>query len=179
MKLHPVLVLDKTYIPVSIFSHKKAFVLDLLNKCEVLQYYESIKLSSPSKEYPAPIVIKIPVLMHHWQSLAPTRRAIFIRDNFTCAYCGKTIRDGEITVDHIVPKSRGGKWTWTNLVTSCSECNQKKGDRLPHEAGMSLIYKPKKPSGFQIDLNKWRKRLNEEFLEVISFYGVDISERVV
>jgi hypothetical protein len=179
MKLHPVLVLDRTYAPVSIFSHKKAFILDLLNKCEVLQYYESVKLSSPTMDYPAPLVIRIPVLMRHWQSSAPTRRAVFIRDNFTCAYCGKIVKDSEVTVDHIVPKSRGGKWEWTNLVTCCSECNQKKGSKTPEEAGMVLLYKPKKPSGFQIALNRWRNKLNREFLEVLATYGVNIKKEAI
>ena len=130
-------------------------------------------------DYPAPLVIRIPVLMRHWQSSAPTRRAVFIRDNFTCAYCGKIVKDSEVTVDHIVPKSRGGKWEWTNLVTCCSECNQKKGSKTPEEAGMVLLYKPKKPSGFQIALNRWRNKLNREFLEVLATYGVNIKKEAI
>ncbi|SMO57483.1 TIGR02646 family protein [Balnearium lithotrophicum] len=171
MILYPTLVLDKTYTPVTIFSHKKAFLLELLNKCEVLEHYERIKLHSPSCEFPAPLVIKIPVLFRHWQS-SPTRRALFIRDNFTCAYCGKTVKDNEATVDHLVPKSRGGKWEWENLVTSCSECNQRKGNRTPKEAGMELLFKPKRPSTIQIALNRWKSKFNEEFLRALSTYGI-------
>ena len=175
MVLYPTLVLDKTYVPVTVFSHKKAFLLELLHKCEVLEHYREIKLRSPSREFSAPLVIRIPVLMKHWQK-SPTRRALFIRDNFTCAYCGKTVRDNEATVDHLVPKSRGGKWEWENLVTCCSECNQKKGNRTPEEAGMKLLFKPEKPSTIQIALNKWKKRFNEEFLRILSLYGIELSE---
>ncbi|WP_457677608.1 HNH endonuclease [Thermovibrio sp.] len=173
MVLHPVLVLDKTFFPVAIFSHKKAFLLEFLSKCEVLEHYNSVFLYSPSKRYRAPLVIRIPVLLHHWSSSAPTRRAVFIRDNFTCGYCGKIVKDGEATIDHIIPKSKGGKWSWENLITCCSECNQKKGGRTPEEAGMELLFKPKRPSNFQIDLNRWKRKFNGEFLGALNRYGVN------
>jgi len=178
MVLHPVLVLDKTYYPVAVFSHKKAFLLELLSKCEVLEYYSSIFLSSPTAKYPAPLTIRIPVLLRHWQTGAPTRRAVFIRDNFTCGYCGKVVKDGEATIDHIIPKSKGGSWSWENLITSCSECNQRKGGRTPKEAGMPLLFKPKRPSSFQIDLNRWRSRFNKEFLGALSRFGVRWEEEI-
>ncbi len=178
MVLYPTLVLDKTYMPVTIFPHKKAFLLELLNKCEVLEYYESVKLRSPMRDFPSPLVIKIPVLMRHWQS-SPTRRAVFIRDNFTCAYCGKTVKDSEATVDHLIPKSRGGKWEWENLVTCCSQCNQKKGNKTPQEAGMELLFKPKRPSNMQIALNRWKSKFNGEFLRALSFYGVKENKNIV
>ncbi|NIA11907.1 MAG: HNH endonuclease [Nitrospiraceae bacterium] len=168
----PVLALDRAYRPVSIFSHKKAFVISLLSKCEVLMYYESVFLSSPVRKYKAPLVIRLPVLNRHWAREFPTRKAIFIRDNFTCAYCGKVLSDSEITVDHVVPKSRGGSWTWGNLCTCCKKCNQKKGDRLPEEANMSLIFKPYKPSSFRIALNKWERKMNDEFLLALKLYGI-------
>jgi len=175
MVLYPTLVLDKTYLPITVFSHKKAFLLDYLNRCEVLEYYGSVTISSPRFEFPAPLVIRIPVLMKHWQTTSPTRRAVFIRDNFTCAYCGRVVKDSEATIDHVIPKSKGGKWEWENLVTCCSSCNQKKGDRTPQEAGMTLLYKPKRPTGLQIALNRWKGRMNREFLNTLSTYGVDLK----
>ena len=173
MVLHPVLVLDKTYLPVTIFSHKKAFVLDYLGRCEVLEYYTSVTISSPRTEFPAPLVIRIPVLMRHWQTASPTRRAVFIRDSFTCAYCGKVVRDGNATIDHVVPRSKGGKWVWENLVTCCTECNQLKGGKTPEEAGLKLLYQPTKPTGLQIALNRWKSRMSREFLNALTTYGVD------
>ncbi len=173
MVLYPTIVLDKTYVAITLFSHKKAFILSYLNRCEVLEHYRSVVISSPSADFPAPLVIRIPVLFRHWQSKAPTRRAVFIRDNFTCAYCGKFVKDSEATVDHVIPKSKNGKWCWENLVTCCSSCNQKKGNRTPEEAGMKLLFKPKKPSVLQIALNRWKGRMNEEFLKALTTYGVN------
>jgi hypothetical protein len=177
MFYYPTLVLDKTYRPVSVFSHKKAFLLALMERCEVLEYYGKVFLSSPSKRFPAPLVIRIPVLARHW-SLSPTRRAVFIRDDFTCAYCGKFVKDSKATVDHLIPKSRGGKWCWENLVTACSECNQRKGNRTPEEAGMELLFKPKRPPAFEIALNRWKGRFTEEFVSVVALYGVSVGKEV-
>jgi len=175
MRLYPTLVLDIRYLPVSIFSHKKAFILEILQKCEVLEYYSSIFLRSPNKTFKAPLVIRLPILSKHWQTVAPTRRAIFTRDNFRCAYCGKVLKDSEITVDHIIPKSRGGKWEWENLVTCCSDCNQRKGNRTPQEAGMKLLFKPKRPTGLEIAINRWAGRISKEFLETAHLYGLKVN----
>jgi 5-methylcytosine-specific restriction endonuclease McrA len=168
-----VLVLDKSYTPTTIFSHKKAFILDVLGRCEVLEYYRTKTIRSVSADYPVPLVIRIPILLRHWKK-GPTRRAIHIRDNFTCAYCGKTLKDSEITIDHIVPKSCGGKWTWKNLITCCAECNQRKGNRTPEEAGMELLFLPYVPTRIEIAVRNWK--LNEEFMEILSLYG---SEKIV
>ncbi|WP_456455398.1 HNH endonuclease [Thermovibrio sp.] len=175
MVLHPVLVLDKAYSPTTIFSHKKAFLLDYLGRCEVLQYYREVVITSPGREFRAPLLIRIPILTRNWESSFPTRRAIFIRDNFTCAYCGKALKDSEATVDHVVPKSRGGKWEWENLITCCKDCNQRKGNRTPEEAQMELLFKPKKPSSLQVAVNYWRKRIDREFEEVAQMFGVNLS----
>jgi 5-methylcytosine-specific restriction endonuclease McrA len=179
MRLYPTLVLDRSYVPVTIFSHKKAFLLELLNRCESLEHYQRVTINSPSRKFPAPLVIRIPVLLRHWNSPAPTRRALFIRDNFTCAYCGKTVKDSEATVDHVIPKSRGGKWCWENLVTCCSQCNQKKGGRTPEEAKMRLLFRPKRPTNLQIALNRWKGKFTEDFLRALSFYGVKWEEKAI
>ena len=171
MILKPTLVLDKTYMPITIFSHKKAFLLSYLERCEVLEYYTNVVLTSPRKEFPAPLVIRIPVLVRHWNSASPTRRAVFIRDNLICAYCGKLVKDHNATVDHVVPKSKGGKWEWENLVTCCSSCNQKKGGKTPEEAGLKLLYKPYKPTGFQMAVSRWKTRMNDEFLKALEIYA--------
>ncbi|ADU96117.1 HNH endonuclease [Thermovibrio ammonificans] len=176
MVLYPTLVLDRTYLPVTVFSHKKAFLLEVLGRCEVLQHYFSVYLYSPTKKFPAPLVVRVPVLLRHWQTASPTRRAVFIRDNFTCAYCGRVVKDSDATIDHVLPKSRGGEWSWENLVTCCCECNQRKGDRTPEEAGMELLFRPKRPTAFEVELNRWRRRFNREFLAVLSLYGVRLEE---
>lgn len=79
--------------------------------------------------------------------VAPTRRGILKRDNYTCAYCGK---DGATTIDHIMPQSRGGENTWLNLVAACQKCNNIKDDRTPKEAGMKLLFEPRVPKFSEI-----------------------------
>jgi len=74
-----------------------------------------------------------------------TRAGIFTRDNYTCQYCGKVFKAKELNIDHVHPKSRGGKGTWENLVLSCISCNSKKMDRTPSEAGMKLLKEPRAP----------------------------------
>jgi len=78
-----------------------------------------------------------------------SRAKLFRRDRLTCAYCGQCFRERELSCDHIVPQSRGGRWTWMNLVTACSACNSRKADRTPEEAGLRLIYLPYVPSRFE------------------------------
>ncbi len=74
---------------------------------------------------------------------------LFRRDRFTCAYCGQRFTERELSCEHIVPQSRGGRWTWMNLVTACGPCNARKADRTPEEAGMPLLYLPYVPSRFE------------------------------
>lgn len=78
-----------------------------------------------------------------------SKAKLFRRDRLTCAYCGQRFRERELSCDHIVPQSRGGRWTWMNLVTACSACNGRKADRTPEEAGMRLMYLPYVPSRFE------------------------------
>ena len=74
-----------------------------------------------------------------------TRQNLFERDRYTCQYCGKKHGHRELNLDHVIPKDRGGRTTWENIVTSCLRCNNRKANRLPHEASMRLISKPNRP----------------------------------
>ena len=80
---------------------------------------------------------------------AVAKLKLFRRDRFTCAYCGQRFHERELQCEHIVPESRGGGWTWMNLVTACGPCNGRKADRTPEEAGMPLVYLPYVPSRFE------------------------------
>jgi hypothetical protein len=84
------------------------------------------------------------------------RRKLFRRDRLTCAYCGQRLPEQLLSCDHIVPQSRGGGWTWMNLVTACGPCNGRKADRTPEEAGMPLVYLPYVPSRFEAFLLEGR-----------------------
>jgi 5-methylcytosine-specific restriction endonuclease McrA len=141
-----VLVLNATYEPLSIVSVKRAIILLLKEKAELIEAAEAV-LHAESFTIPKPLVIrlvyyvKIPPLI----SLPVTRRTVLARDHYTCQYCGLIPPRQELTLDHVLPRSRGGNTTWDNVVTACIKCNGRKGSRTPAEANMTLITEPKRP----------------------------------
>lgn len=139
------LKLDLTYRPVGVIDCLEALVLCIVGKAVAVEEYEE-EISSPSTTFkiPSVIVLKRAVkFISH--GIKPSRSNILWRDSCKCQYCAKLYSASELTLDHVMPRSRGGENTWTNLVTSCKKCNQKKRDRTPEEAGMRLIKKPVKP----------------------------------
>lgn len=141
-----VLVLNATYEPLSIVSVQRAVVLLLKEKAELVEAAAE-RLHASRTSLPVPLVIRLVyyVRIPHPVVLAPTRRSVALRDNFTCQYCGATPGRGLLTLDHIVPRSRGGATTWENVVSACRQCNMKKGDRTPEEAHMALRKTPGRP----------------------------------
>lgn len=139
-----VLVLNATYEPLNVTSLWRACSLILSRKAEVLEADPAREIRSPSTTLPHPIVIRLVsyVRVPHFTSRRITRRALFARDTHTCQYCGSRTR---LTLDHVVPRSRGGGSSWDNVVTACAPCNLRKSDRLPHEAGMPLRRLPRAP----------------------------------
>ncbi len=139
-----VLVLNANYAPMMVCSARHAICMVYLKKVDVLVNYTE-KIKSPTKYFDLPSVIKIRNYVRHDNlSVDLNRKNIISRDESMCQYCGnsKTI----LTIDHIVPKGRGGMDLWENLVTACKSCNQKKGNKTPDEAGMPLMKKPKRPN---------------------------------
>ena len=107
-----------------------------------------------------------------------SRRNIFERDKNTCQYCGKKFKKWEFTLDHIVPRSRGGRSTWENLVLACVPCNVKKGDQLPDEVGMPLIRKPRKPRWIPYSGESFasvRKQSWQRFVDA-AYWDVELKE---
>src|SRR4030081_941558 len=102
-------------------------------------------MRSSTRSYPRPTVIRLVsyVRVPRYHARKITRRAVFARDGFRCQYCGTS---GRLTVDHVVPRSKGGGSSWDNIVTSCAPCNLRKGDALPRQAGMQLRKQPRTPS---------------------------------
>jgi 5-methylcytosine-specific restriction endonuclease McrA len=141
-----VLVLNATFEPLSLVSVRRAVVLLLREKAELVETTERMLYSS-SRTLPEPLVIRLTryVRLPH-RSVPPTRTAIMLRDAYTCQYCDGAPGRHELTVDHVIPRSRGGNHSWENLVTACQACNHKKGSKLPEEAGMLLRRKPFEPS---------------------------------
>lgn len=137
-------MLNQSYEPVSICSAKKAMILLLLMKADLVEKKEGKLIRTVNKSFPYPSVIRLAsyVRFPH-KKVELSRKNIHRRDNYRCQYCGKKI--ATLTIDHVIPKSRGGTDSWDNLVTACISCNNKKGNRTPEEAGMKLISKPTKP----------------------------------
>ncbi|MCU0357543.1 MAG: HNH endonuclease [Cyclobacteriaceae bacterium] len=161
-----VLVLNQDFSPLMVCSVQRAFILVYLNKSEMVRPANGHKLHSVSHSFPMPSVIRLNRYVRApYKGVALTRQNIFKRDNFECQYCGTR---KELTLDHIIPSSRGGQHTWINLVTACKSCNAKKGDYTPEEANMPLRKKPHKPTYalFLRELsthfgNEWDEFLNQ------------------
>ena len=140
-----VLVLNQNYEPMSICSVKKAIILLYLGKAELVEAREGQFIRSVSITMPFPSIVRLSFYVQMpYRRVVLTRRNILKRDGYRCQYCGKT--GVPLTVDHVIPKSRGGEDSWENLVCACIKCNNKKGDRTPEEAGMKLLRKPRKPN---------------------------------
>jgi len=154
----PILVLNSNYLPINITSFKKAFKLVYKGKAEVvLEGEDTYLISSIKTKFKKPSIIRLIYNVNvPYRKVILSKENIFKRDNFTCAYCGR-FRD--LTVDHIFPKSKGGKDSWDNLISACQKCNSKKGDRTLEQAGMKLLFKPYKPSPlhFMCEANRFRE----------------------
>jgi len=140
-----VLLLNASYEPICVVSFKRAVVLVLLEKAEVVSSYEDRVVHSATREMPMPSVIRLVryVNIPHFRKAYLSRRTVLKRDGGLCAYCGKAAS----TMDHIVPRSRGGLHSWENVVACCYPCNQTKDDRLLDEIGWKLRLVPTRPEG--------------------------------
>lgn len=138
-----VLVLNQNFEPLNVCATKRAMCLIVVGKANVLQNGRGV-IRTPSRTFPRPSVIRLNYMIHRPRPEPRlTRREIFRRDNYTCQYCGK--RPPDLTIDHIVPRHRGGQRTWENLVAACPRCNARKGGRTAQEAGMPLRRRPTEP----------------------------------
>lgn len=139
-----VLVLNQDYSPISVCTAERAFLLVFLEKAELIHEVSDVEMRSVNKAYPMPSVIRLArYISLPYKSVMLSRQNIFKRDGGTCLYCGSK---KELTLDHVLPKSRSGKSTWSNLATACKRCNSLKGDKTPEEANMPLSKVPFKPS---------------------------------
>tara|TARA_B110000444_G_scaffold253948_1_gene285638 strand:+ start:343 stop:879 length:537 start_codon:yes stop_codon:yes gene_type:complete len=142
-----VLVLNANYVPLTICSAKRAICLNYLKKIEILVNYDEI-IRSPTTAFNLPSVIKtMEYINFNNITVDLTRKNILVRDDYTCQYC--SIRNHYLTIDHIIPKFRGGQEAWDNLVVACKPCNQKKGIKSLAESNMELIKLPKRPNRIQ------------------------------
>lgn len=165
------LLLNADMTPLRIISWQRAVVWSIKYEndasygIEILNYYKDKYIYGPGdKRYPVPAVAKTVRYFNLYnRKINFSRHNLFIRDKFTCQYCGKKYANSQLTYDHIIPKSRYSKnkklsTNWYNIVTACRSCNHKKGNKTPKEAGMDLIQSPIEPK-YSIEYLPWYKEL--------------------
>jgi 5-methylcytosine-specific restriction endonuclease McrA len=139
----PVLVLNATYEPINVTAVRRALVL-------ILKGAATAEEDDGSFIHAARFAIRIPSVIRllefrriPYQTRALSRKNLLLRDRYTCQFCGRVFPAHELTLDHVIPRSRGGHTDWDNLVACCHKCNNLKGDRLPEEAGLKLLRPPR------------------------------------
>ena len=148
----PALVLNAdyqplSYFPLSLWSWQDAVKAVFLDRVNIVCEYEDRTVHSPSIEFALPSVVSLKRYIKPARYPAFTRFNLFLRDNFTCQYCGDK---EELTFDHLIPRSRGGKTTWDNVLTACSACNLRKGAKLYSECGMKIAREPYRPTSHDL-----------------------------
>jgi 5-methylcytosine-specific restriction endonuclease McrA len=140
-----VLLLDSTYEPLKVISWMKAMRLIVSGGAEIVEESDEQLIRSASKTWRMPSVIRQFNKFKRKKDVQFSRINIYLRDGWTCQYCGKRKQTSELTFDHVTPRAAGGQTTWTNIVAACQPCNHKKANRTPERARMALIKQPIKP----------------------------------
>jgi 5-methylcytosine-specific restriction endonuclease McrA len=139
----PVLVLNASYEPINITPVRRAVVL-VIKGVATAEEEDGAYIHSARLAFRIPSVIRLREFRRiPFQTRALSRKNIIMRDRSTCQFCGRVLPVAELTLDHVVPRSRGGRTDWDNLVACCHPCNNRKGDRLPEEAGLKLLRPPR------------------------------------
>ena len=138
-----VLVLNQNYEPLNVTNARRAIVLLDRGKAEVLEHASgSVRSTSASLQLPS-VIRLVYMIRRPRPQVRLSRREVFLRDGYTCQYCG--LKSRELTLDHVIPRHRGGKHIWDNLVSACKSCNHRKGNHTPDEARMPLARLPRRP----------------------------------
>jgi 5-methylcytosine-specific restriction endonuclease McrA len=153
----PALVLNAdfrplSYFPLSLWSWQDAVKAVFMGRVNIVHEYDRT-VRSPNFEMRLPSVISLKDYIASARRPAFTRFNVFLRDRFGCQYCGDHFPTQDLTFDHVIPRSRGGRTTWSNVVTACSDCNLLKGNRLPREADMFPRMHPYQPTVYQLQEN--------------------------
>lgn len=174
------LALNSSYEPLTVMTTKRAVRLLLQGKAELVEQDGDKVLRSERNAVPRPSVIRLKQFVKVPKRFrkAVTNTFLFARDQYTCQYCGKhegqlVGRTNKLTRDHILPQSRGGGNTWDNCVTACSQCNAKKDDKLPVEAGMQLLSVPTEPHMVALQWSV-RKLTEKQRYYITMFYGDEV-----
>lgn len=153
----PALVLNAdfrplSYFPLSVWPWQEVVKAVFLDRVNIISHYEHV-VRSPSFEMRLPSVISLKEFIPLTRRPAFTRFNVFLRDRFSCQYCSDSYPSPELTFDHVIPRSKGGRTTWENVVTACQSCNLLKGNRLPHQSRMYPRARPVQPTTYQLQEN--------------------------
>jgi 5-methylcytosine-specific restriction endonuclease McrA len=150
------LILNVDYTPLNTVHIKRALILTIKKGAKVLAYYDK-EFKSEKGIHKIPAVILYDKYIYRPLKRSPTRYSVLSRDKMICQYCECKLDNRNATIDHVIPvsmyKNKNDANTWENMVACCRKCNTKKGDRTPHQAGMTLIKKPKRPYHFLVGAN--------------------------
>ncbi|MDE2517512.1 MAG: HNH endonuclease [Rhodospirillales bacterium] len=154
---YPALVLNAdfrplSYFPLSLWCWQDAVKAVVLDRVSVISEYDTA-IRSPSMRMRLPSVIALKDYIHAARRPAFTRFNVFLRDGFACQYCGERLPTQDLTFDHVIPRSRGGRTTWENVVTACGPCNLHKGSRLLRECTLHLRSHPRQPTTWELQDN--------------------------
>jgi 5-methylcytosine-specific restriction endonuclease McrA len=165
------LLLDATFRPLRAISWKRAIILDMQDRVDVVEYYDEV-VRTPSTALPLPAVVRLRQYLRVFRrGVAFTRRNVLLRDVFECQYCGARPALHALTLDHVVPRSRGGTMCWENVVTACRRCNHCKGSRTPREAHMRLRRMPRRPMFLPVVRAGLDAEAPEEWAEYLRVVG--------
>lgn len=174
------LALNASYEPLTLIPVRRAIRLVIDEKAEPLEVDPNRPFRSEALVVPAPVVIRLVRFIHVPRRFRRqvTNTFLFARDEYRCQYCGRSRREfgyrESLTRDHLIPISRGGGNDWDNVVTACSRCNLRKGNRLPHECGMQPLVAPREPNHVQLI---WAVRrvtpIQAKYISV--FYGSEVA----
>lgn len=146
--MHKALLIDRNYMALAIIPWQKVVKLLVKGKAEGIDSEKDITVKTGSGAFSIPSVIRLLVTIPwraHKSRLKFSRRNVMIRDEYKCQYCDIKLGKQGGTIDHVIPRARGGQTTYTNCVASCKECNNKKADKTPEQVGLKLEIKPKRP----------------------------------
>ncbi|MCO6430484.1 MAG: HNH endonuclease [Deltaproteobacteria bacterium] len=169
--MQSVLLLNTSFEPLKVISWQRAVTMFFMGKVEVLEEYDH-DIRSVSLVIRAPAVVRLLRFVKIGRKAPPLCRSnILARDNFQCQYCAKELGAREATLDHVLPRSQGGRTSWENIVCCCSTCNRRKGGRTPQQARMTLLSKPVKPDWLPVLNMKFHGKIPIVWRHFLTFEG--------
>jgi 5-methylcytosine-specific restriction endonuclease McrA len=165
-----VIVLNSDYTFLNFIDYRKAFTLLAKEKIEVIKYSENV-IKSFKSSFKIPSVVRLINFVNilYRRKVSFTKDNVYIRDNYTCGYCLEKLNKRTITLDHIIPKSKGGKDSWENCVSACKKCNEHKGDKFLQDTDMHLHLKPRQPNMLDFIIMKLKNTGQYEIIKEFIF----------